>query len=255
MSIKMIVTDLDGTLLRGDKTVSKYTWETLRKCRLKGLKVAYATGRGGSAQHLAPSEMFDGRITMNGAIGKIGEDTVYNRLIPHQVARPILIACHRRGMAITSSITGMHYSGSAITGGWSHIPNYEIVDFMHHNIDAEKICISNPTPDDREFIEQLLPESLYFVVTADYESNTLGQIMHKEATKSKAVLELARIWGINQSEIVVFGDDFNDIDMLQNCGIAVAMANAIPEVKAVADHICQSNDDDGVAKWLEENVC
>ena len=42
--------------------------------------------------------------------------------------------------------------------------------------------------------------------------------------------------------------------MLRDCGIGVAVANAIDEVKAVADHICDTNDNDGVAKWLEENV-
>ena len=53
---------------------------------------------------------------------------------------------------------------------------------------------------------------------------------------------------------VAFGDDYNDIEMLRDCGIGVAVANAIPEVKTAADYICDTNDNDGVAKWLEERV-
>ena len=76
-------------------------------------------------------------------------------------------------------------------------------------------------------------------------------VMHKDATKAKAIEELARIWGISQSEIVAFGDDLNDIDMLSYAGISVAMGNALDEVKAVADFICETCDNDGVAKWIE----
>jgi len=56
------------------------------------------------------------------------------------------------------------------------------------------------------------------------------------------------------SEITAFGDDLNDIDMLEFSGISVAMVNALDNVKAVADYICDTNDNDGVAKWLEENL-
>jgi hydroxymethylpyrimidine pyrophosphatase-like HAD family hydrolase len=53
---------------------------------------------------------------------------------------------------------------------------------------------------------------------------------------------------------VAFGDDLNDIDMLNHAGVSVAMGNALDEVKAVADYVCDTNDNDGLAKWLEENV-
>jgi len=46
----------------------------------------------------------------------------------------------------------------------------------------------------------------------------------------------------------------NDIDLLQYCGVGVAMGNALPEVKAVADQICDSNENDGIAKWIEKNI-
>lgn len=54
--------------------------------------------------------------------------------------------------------------------------------------------------------------------------------------------------------IAAFGDDMNDLEMVRNCGIGVAVRNAVEEVKRSADYICGSNDDDGVAKWIEEFI-
>ena len=81
-----------------------------------------------------------------------------------------------------------------------------------------------------------------------------GQIMHKEATKGKAVAALAQHYGIKQSETVAFGDDLNDKDLLSWAGVGVAMGNAADEIMAVADEVCLSNEDDGIAVWIEENI-
>jgi len=78
--------------------------------------------------------------------------------------------------------------------------------------------------------------------------------MHKDATKSKAAASLVQFWDIASSEILAFGDDLNDIDMLSYAGIGVAMGNALDEVKAAANYICLSNDEDGVAHWIEEFI-
>jgi len=248
--IKMIVSDLDGTLLSSDKTISEKTKTVLNQCRETGIKVAYATGRGGSANVVAPARFFDGRISMNGAIAMAGELVVYNRLIPYQTARPILVACDKRGLKTVSELSGMHYSNFAVTEEWADISHYTIVDFSKHDTDAEKLYMLVNNQEDVTFIEQLLPRDLYMSVSRD----GMAMIMHRDATKSKAVAELARIWDIGQSEIAAFGDDLNDIDMLSSAGIGVAMRNALPEVKAAADCECLSNDEDGVAKWIEDNV-
>ena len=60
--------------------------------------------------------------------------------------------------------------------------------------------------------------------------------------------------GIGMSEIAAFGDDYNDIGMLRTCGIGVAVENALPEVIAAADAVCACSDEDGLAKWAEENI-
>ena len=248
--IKMIASDLDGTLLRTDKSISDYTKSTLNKCREADIKVVYATGRGGSAEHRAPSKLFDGRIVMNGAIAIADNEVVYSCLIPYKVARPLLIACHQRGLKTTSELSGMHYSNFDVFAEWQTETSFQIIDFAQHDIDAEKLYAVIRNSDDIEFIEKHLPDELYLTVSRD----NLAQVMHKDATKSKAIAKLARFWDIAQSEIVAFGDDLNDIDMLSYAGIGVAMGNALDEVKAVADFVAPNNDEDGVAVWLTKNV-
>ncbi len=248
--IKMIVSDLDDTLLRTDKTISERTTNTLNECRKAGIKVVYATGRGGSAEQKAPAHLFDGRIIMNGAVARIGGDIVYSRLIPYLTARPLLLACHARGLKMSSEISGMHYSNFNITEEWSGMTNYVIVDFAEHDIDAEKLYSIHLTDEDINFIQKNLPDGLHLIMARD----NFAQIMHRDATKAKAVAELARLWGVGQDEIAAFGDDLNDIDMLTYAGYGVAMENALDPVKTAAGFICPSNNADGLARWIEENV-
>jgi Cof subfamily protein (haloacid dehalogenase superfamily) len=248
--VKMIVSDLDGTLLRTDKNISENTKNVINQCRKLGIKVVYATGLGGSAESRVPSHLFDGKITMNGAIAKINDIVVYNCMIPFKVAQPLLIACDKYGLKTTSELSGMHYSNFNVTNEWPSITNFEIVDFSKHEIDAEKIYMVIKKPDDIEFIKNLLSKDIYLTVSKD----GLGQVMHKNATISKAIAELAKNWNIKESEIVAFGDDLNDIDMIKYAGIGVAMENALDEVKSVANSICPNNDEDGVAQWINKNI-
>ena len=100
------------------------------------------------------------------------------------------------------------------------------------------------------YINEHYPDELYCTISVD----GLAMIMHKDATKSKAAASLVQFWDIASSEILAFGDDLNDIDMLSYAGIGVAMGNALDEVKAAANYICLSNDEDGVAHWIEEFI-
>jgi Cof subfamily protein (haloacid dehalogenase superfamily) len=248
--IKMIVMDLDGTLLKKDKTISEKTKSVLNKYRKNGVKIVYATGRGGNAERVAPNQLFDGKITMNGAIANVDNKIVYKKIIPFINARPLLVACNEYGLKTTSEISEMHYTNFVTSDIWPNIINYCIVDFSQHEIDAEKLYAIINNNDDVLFIKNNLPKGTYLTVSKD----GLAQVMNKEATKSKAVIELARIWNIEQSEIIAFGDDLNDIDMLAYAGIGIAMENAVDEVKAIAKDICPSNNEDGIAHWLENNI-
>jgi hydroxymethylpyrimidine pyrophosphatase-like HAD family hydrolase len=187
---------------------------------------------------------------MNGAVATIDDTVVYSRLIPYNIACPLLMACDQYGLKSASQGNVTRYSNFTVSDEWPFITSFQIVDFSMHEKDAEKLYMVVRNRDDVLFIEKHLPKELYLSVSRD----NLAMVMHREATKSKTLAEMARVWGIEQAEIAALGDDLNDIDLIAFAGVGVAMGNALDETKAAADYICDSNDNDGVAKWLEENV-
>ena len=78
--------------------------------------------------------------------------------------------------------------------------------------------------------------------------------MSNEATKWNGIKHMLSHFGISPSDAVYFGDDNDDIEPIKNCGLGVAVSNAIPSVLDVADRIIGGNDTDGVAKFIEENL-
>ena len=248
---KMIAVDLDETLLRTDKTISEFTMKALKRYRQKGFKIVYATGRGGSARKLAPTKLFDGTITMNGAVGYIADLKVYERLLSMNRGRGFLLACDRRGLKAAAERSAMHYSNFDVEQEWSNLKNVHVeVDFSKHDIDAEKIYAVVRDEEDAKFLRAHVPEGMYITISRD----NLAQLMDVEATKAKAIAALAEYWSIQMNQVVAFGDDLNDLDMLKDCGRGVAMGNALDAVKRAADLVCDTNDRDGVANWLIENI-
>ncbi len=251
MRIKMIVTDLDDTFLRDDKTISERTIAAFRKCREKGIKTVYATGRGDSSVMLAPSALFDGFVRMNGATAHAGDKLIYDRLIPISEIRGLLTAADRAGLKIAAESDGRHYANFHVTDVWPYMEDYEIADFKSLDIETEKVYVLAESPEAIDLMERYLHGGLRLCVSRD----GLAMVMHSEAMKSKAVAALAAYWDIDIAEVAAFGDDTNDIDLLRECGIGVAVANAVDAAKEAADHICDTNENDGVAKRLETHVC
>ena len=73
-------------------------------------------------------------------------------------------------------------------------------------------------------------------------------------TKENAIMKISEVCGFGAESIIAFGDDFADIGMLELCGLGVAMGNAIDEVKSRADVVIGSNDEDGIAFFVEKNL-
>ena len=78
--------------------------------------------------------------------------------------------------------------------------------------------------------------------------------MNRSVTKWSGVKDMLELCGCSAEETAYFGDDHDDVEPIRMCGVGVAVSNAIDEVKAVADHIAESNDDDGVAKFIERYI-
>ncbi len=104
------------------------------------------------------------------------------------------------------------------------------------------------TPDLSPDILAGLPSAVRHVIS---DAGTLAQIMHADVSKSDAIRRVVATEGADLSSVIAFGDDTNDVEMIRDAGIGIAMANAVDSVKAVANHITESNDDDGIALVLQ----
>ena len=250
MNIKMLALDLDGTLLKDDKTISKRTIQALKECEKRGIKIICATARG-KLDNIVPEYLFHGRVLKSGATAYLGNDLVYNKTMNIDDVRPFLLAVDHRGLltAIQNN-DGVHYANFNVTEKWESITNYKLVDFSEVSFHVDKIYVVTETPESVEFVKNHAPPEIHLFISRD----DLAFLFHKDAIKSKATNTLADYWGIRPSEIVAFGDDLVDVELLQSCGIGVAMGNALAEVKEVADYICHTNENDGVAKWIEEHI-
>ncbi|NLY91545.1 MAG: HAD family hydrolase [Firmicutes bacterium] len=244
--IKMVVTDLDDTLLRTDKSVSQYTVDIINRVRERGIKFIFATARGASARLMIPYELFDGYVLLNGAKAYANNRLIYERTISADLFRPFLRELAKRNLKVAAEIEGVHYANFNVNEKWSYIHNFVITDYLNISGCADKLYAIIEEPNQLDLITPVLPKELYLNLTRD----NLAMIMHREATKFNGVLAVAKEFNIAKSEIIAFGDDINDKEMLEKAGLGVAMGNSIAELKMIADYICDTNNNDGVAKWL-----
>jgi len=251
--IKMIVTDLDGTPLRHDKTISEYTASIFCRCRKAGIKIIFATARPVRAvgKWLNIDIQSDACIYHNGAVIKIGDELFQETGIEHDVVSKLLEEAKQlSNMRIAAEISDMLYANFDASTVWPGV-EYTMTDFCDlPKFPADKIIFITADKAEIKKIEQLFDGNLYWEIS----ENEVLMVMNKNARKRNAIKDIANYFGFTLNEVTAFGDDYNDIEMLRECGIGVAVANAIDEVKAAADYVCDTNDNDGVAKWLEENM-
>jgi Cof subfamily protein (haloacid dehalogenase superfamily) len=246
--IKMIVTDLDNTLLRRDKTISGYTVDVLRRVRERGTLLAFATARSldGSREYrdlLNP----DGDVVTGGCLVFVGGQLLRRCYMPMpQGAALLRELCEN---PFTESV-----SARSLDAAYSNIPREgrTFVDFKSEIPDKLLHCSCHI--DDPAFMERLAARYPEFLILKDSTDSSFYDVNPKDATKLSGVKALAEHFGILLSEVAAFGDDYNDVEMLRGCGLGIAMRNAIEECKAAADEACGDCDEDGVAGWLEARL-
>ena len=251
MPIKMILTDLDGTLLRGDKTLSAYTQAVLQACHARGIRIVLATARPIRAVEMLRLQVpVDAAVYHNGAVVHVGGACVLRRGIPPEETERIALAALRADASaqICVEIEDRLYGNFDPSHIW---PGIEIcpTDFTNlPHVPADKMILPMATLAEMQAVARALPDCLYI----EMSENTVGMIMHKQATKAGAAAFLAAHYQLALADVAAFGDDYNDIEMLRVCGTGVAVANAIDEAKAAADFVCEPNERDGVARWLAQ---
>ncbi len=254
---KIIITDLDKTLLHSDKTISDYTIEIFNQCRAKGIKIAFATARSeNSCKYIIERFMPDAIISNGGALVKVGDNIVYKAIMNEEICNKLLLRCINNSEieCITAETDFGYYLDKQVDEqdpNWiEYMPAY-YKDFSNGmGCDAYKITIAI---DDANFAKDIISD-IPEIEMIPFSGENWFRYAHVSANKWMGINALTTYYGISTDKVVAFGDDYNDMEMIKNCGIGVAVANALDEVKALANDTCDSNDNDGLAKWLAKNV-
>lgn len=253
MEVGMIVTDLDRTLLHTDKTISEYTAEVLYRCQKLGIKVVFATARPKrTVTQFLEGIPVDSLILHNGAVIYAENVLLGNFGIDPKLRDQILLSISRDypDVALSVEVDDVFYANFDVSTIWNYTQAV-MTDFTDlPDKPADKIIVGVSSFEDIERFSKYISDDLYF----EMSDGQLGLIMNRKATKWEAIRIVADHFNVSADKIVAFGDDYNDLGMLRNCGTGVAVDNALDEIKTVADSICESNDNDGVAKWIDKHI-
>lgn len=247
--VRAIITDLDRTLLRTDKTLSPATCRVLHQCHEQGLAVLVATARPARAlqryQALLP---LDAMTTLNGAVtllpGQTIEEgipaaTVTQLLSRFMVFPDVLLSLETsQGIYANRPIPAWN---AVVYPNFPHLPSVRVV---------YKLLASSPQP----CLYQQLPQCLTPDVYATLAGQELIQVMSRRATKWRGIAHMLASLSIDPTESFYFGDDTDDLEPIQRCGTGIAVANAIDIVRQAADDLTASNDEDGVARYLMQRL-
>ena len=262
MDIKLIVCDLDGTLLTGDKRITRYTRDILHKCRAHGIKFAIATARSRYySQAFAKITAADALIYNGGSVAMVsrkpmvGSSPVYFRFMDGDKAADLCRQILTKATYVAAESDEFYFYSGIEPTAYAN----EIAALGHY---VCKTDFSDPLPGVVHKISAVMNPADASAIAANfadvdciaYHGENLVRFAHAKAAKWPAVAAVARHFGIDHAQIAAFGDDYNDIEMLAAAGHGVAMANAISPAKAAARHICGTNDADGVATWLATNI-
>jgi len=272
MPIKLIGLDIDGTLLDSRKRISPRTRGAIEAAARAGIRFVYLTGRplsgtSGPIRLDAVSYIIasNGATTHDAASGAL----LRGRYIPKPAAQAITAAALERGLNCTVFTGGLGYSerrfydalmddyrlhGNLAYGQASRRPSDDLIAHIARDgHGVENICIDTLVGSvHRAMAEEMRRWPALRAVTTRGHRGVNLEIGHPEADKGLAFLELARALGIDRSETLAIGDDGNDLGLLQAAGTAVAMGNAIDEVKRACARVTADNDHDGVALVIEE---
>lgn len=247
--MKVVITDLDRTLLHSDKSVSNETVRVLKSCREKGILIVAATARPERAIVQYQEKIgFDALITLNGA-RIVTNSKILNYSIPKKSVLHMLQKLEVIDGVIISLETENGIFSNVDIPAWQPIV-YEKLSEAPLPEAFYKIIVSSNKIDLHKYIDGILEDNTY-VSVAD---GVLFQIMNTQATKWNGIRLMLEIFGISNEDTVYFGDDNDDIESIKKCGIGVAVSNAIESVKEAANIIIKSNDEDGVAEFLKEKI-
>ena len=265
MAIKMLALDLDDTLLDSTHRISPQCLQAIRQAREKGVLVTVATGRmfRSAAPYARELELDIPMIAYQGALVKtlFSDDVFYYKTIHRDLAGEILKLLRSRGVVHHMYCNYYLYMMEVPELARQYLEIARIEPIVTN--DFEWVLQQH---DATEIMVVAAQEELLLETEAEIRSrfgselhitsyrNRFLEIMHRDATKGKALEALSQHYGIERREVMAIGDSLNDLSMVEWAGVGVAMENAEPEVQKAADFITLSNDEQGVAEAIHRFI-
>lgn len=260
---KLIAIDLDDTLLNTELKISPRNKKYIQRAQDAGIHVTLATGRMYCsalpyAKELGlnlPLITYQGALVKEAHTGKV----LIHHPIPLDLAREIIQRGQNLGYHINvyvndtlyvEKITPAALDYQRIAGIPAH-PVGNLLEFVKE--DPTKVLLAGGPEELTELAQELTQQygpSLHICKSKPH----FLEFSHPLATKGHALDLLAKGWGLTPDQVIAIGDAPNDLEMIQYAGLGAVMANGEPTVKAKADYITQSNDNDGVAEVIEKFV-
>ncbi len=266
MDYKMIILDLDDTLLLNNGKISEGNKKALKMAQEKGVKVVLASGRPTFAiKHIADElelDKYEGYIlSYNGSriidyktketlyeidLTKSQVEELYNLALKHEsfihtYDEDEILTCHDNPYTyIESEITGMKINMCE--------------DFVAALPEKCVKVIMLQAPNHLKEVEEMLKPQIEGKMTMSITKPFFLEFMNKDVDKSKSILRLCEKLNIDLENTIAIGDSYNDISMVEVAGLGVAMENGVEEIKKIADYITDTNENDGVAKVIEKYI-
>lgn len=266
MNEHLIVLDLDGTLLTDEKKISPITKETLLKAKQAGHQVMIATGRPYRASQLYYDELklTTPIVNFNGALIHHPKNPMWKKIhttVDLHVVHDVVESVHKYEYD--------NLIAEVMDDVYIHREDEGALQIFHMgspNIltgDLTKNLLENPTSlliQANDVNTPIIRQHLQDVHAELIEHRRWGapfpiiEVVHKGLSKAVGIDYIAKEMGIPRDRIIAFGDEDNDLEMIDYAGVGVAMGNGISELKNIANEITLSNNDDGIARILQERL-
>lgn len=260
----LIALDLDGTLLKDDKTISPFTKKMIEKAIVSGHVVVIATGRPYRSSRLYYDELnLDTPIVnFNGAFIHHPMDDSWG--VYHS---PLEIDTVREIIEVSEKYQVKNILAEVIDDVYFHYHDEQLLDIfgfgnpIMQTGDLRTILRDNPTSILIHSSEENVPKICSYLsnVHADLIEHrswavpwNVIEIVRKGINKSVGLKKISEYYQIPNSNIIAFGDEDNDLEMIKYAGYGIAMGNAIDELKEVAYDVTKSNEEDGVGHYLQK---
>lgn len=258
--IKLIAVDMDDTVLNSKLEMTEYTRNTIKAAIRKGICLTFATGRMyRSCRPFAEELGLDvPLITYNGALIKQAksEKVILHQPVPLSTAQKIVAWAERANYYVQAYVHDKLYvrklcDEALFYSKLANVEVFEVGDLSGFLSEAPTKLLLVAEEDNILKVERELKELCGSAVHLTRSKPTFLEILHPVVSKGNALAHLAGMLGFGRQEVMAIGDGCNDIEMLEYAGVSVAMGNAHPYVKAQADFVTASNEEDGAAKAIE----